>query len=102
MPKGYVDTQVGLKVNTGASLSVLGAPTANFGFGDFRLKNLADPVDPQDAATRAWTLARIGEPKIISFRMRCGNVPFTSGSAGSVNTFTVDSTNFPYNEMGIV
>jgi len=41
-----VDTQVGLKVNTGASLSVLGAPTANFGFGDFRVKNVADPVDP--------------------------------------------------------
>ena len=34
--------------------------------------------------------------------MRCGNVPFTTGTAGNVNTFTVNSTNFPFNEQGIV
>ena len=45
-PKIYVDTQVATKVSTGASLSVLGAPTANYGFGNFRVKNVADPVDP--------------------------------------------------------
>lgn len=37
-----------------ASLSDLSAPTADFGFGGFKLTGLADPVNAQDAATKNY------------------------------------------------
>lgn len=37
-----------------ASLTDLSAPTADFGFGGYKLTNLADPVSDQDAATKIY------------------------------------------------
>ena len=37
-----------------ASLSDLSAPTADFGVGGFKLTSVADPVNAQDAATKAY------------------------------------------------
>ena len=37
-----------------ASLSDLSAPTGDFGFGGYKLTNLADPVSDQDAATKIY------------------------------------------------
>lgn len=41
-------------VGATASLSDLSAPTADFSFGSFKLTNLADPVNLQDAATKNY------------------------------------------------
>lgn len=37
-----------------ASLTDLSAPTADFGFGGYKLTNLADPISDQDAATKVY------------------------------------------------
>lgn len=37
-----------------ASLTDIAAPTADFGFGGYKLTNLADPVNAQDAATKYY------------------------------------------------
>jgi parallel beta-helix repeat protein len=39
-------------------LDQLAAPTADVAMGGHKLTGLADPTNPQDAATQAWTLAR--------------------------------------------
>lgn len=52
--------------------------TQNFNAGGFRIHSLADPVDPQDGATRAWVLARItlgGDPT---------GIPVTSLNVGTM------------------
>lgn len=51
-----VGTGAGRKtlVNEGGSLSLLGAPTADFSVGSHKLTNVTDPGSPQDAATKAY------------------------------------------------
>lgn len=52
--------------------------TANLPCGGFRFTAVGDPIDPQDAATRAWVLARIslgGDPS---------GIPVTSLNVGSL------------------
>ena len=39
---------------TSASINDLTAPTADYGFGSFKITNLADPVNNQDAATKFY------------------------------------------------
>jgi hypothetical protein len=118
-PKGYVDTQVATKVSTGASLSVLGAPTANFGFGGFRLNNVADPVSAQDVATLQWVLNQFPQyPPSYTIRLNIGDVPsffesvtstgdknnaqicsvasYDSGTAGGIAFFTVFLDGLPF------
>jgi hypothetical protein len=63
--------------------------------GYFGTKNLTD----DSLVTKADVLSLVGASSrlVYSFRVRLGDVPFSSGTAGVINTFTVDSTNFPLN-----
>lgn len=52
--------------------------TANLAGNGYRINAIADPLDPQDAATRAWTLAQItlgGDPS---------GIPVTSLAVGTL------------------
>ena len=50
-------TQV--KLNADVTLSSIGAPTENVDFSGERIINVAEPVDPADAATRAYVDAAV-------------------------------------------
>ncbi len=44
---------------TGYSLSLFAVPTGPLDHGGFRAANVADPTNPQDAATRAWVITQV-------------------------------------------
>lgn len=44
---------------TGYSLSLFAVPTGPLDHGGFRASNAADPTQPQDLATRGWTLTQV-------------------------------------------
>lgn len=81
-----------------ASLSDLSAPTADFGFGGFKLTNLADPVNAQDAATKSYVTS------VASYTAGTGltlsgnqfsitNTAVTAGSYGSATDTLVATVN---------
>lgn len=73
LTQGQVDARVDARAVTYAA-----GFTAHLSAKGYRLTNLADPVDAQDAATRAWTLSQInlgGDP---------GGIPVTSLGVGSL------------------
>lgn len=64
-----------------ASLTDISAPTADFSFGSFKLTNLADPVNAQDAATKNY-VDSTAQGLDVKQSVRCattGNIATLSG-----------------------
>ena len=72
-----------------ASLSDLSAPTGDFGFGGYKLTNLADPVSDQDAATKIYVdnVAQGLDVKASVVAATIGNI--TLSGAQTIDGYTV-------------
>lgn len=70
------------------TLSQVGAPTADVSFGSFKITSLADPVNPQDAATKSYVdAARAGLDVKQSVRAAStANVTVTYNATGGTST----------------
>ena len=66
---------------TSANINDLTAPTADYGFGGFKITNLADPVNAQDAATKNY-VDSAAQGLDVKASVRCAstaNIPTLSG-----------------------
>ena len=88
-----IGTAMGVAKNT-IFLNELGAPTADVGFGSFKLTNLANPVTDQDAATKNYVDTKIINP--ASINLTAGNlfVGDPTGKAADVLKSTVPLSGF--------
>lgn len=90
MRKSDIEDLIAASSGVSGSISQLSPPTEAFSFDNQRLTNLGEPLFGKDAANKEWVLSQIQSGGVATnrfafrFRVLLGDVPFTSGTAGTI------------------
>jgi hypothetical protein len=69
--------------------------TADMPHGGFKITGVADPINPQDAATRAWVLSQVGSGVVASLTVRAATTAnITLSATQSVDAISLSAGDY--------